>query len=132
MASGLPSCSIAALLSVVSDKFAKAMCGATRVVARDMFKTFDRIWHPGLLHKLKSQGISKLVSSLIFSFPGTRLFFVVLDGKFLSKYSRNADVCYGFALGPIRFYYTLMTFLTILSVILLSMLMMLLSSLTDL
>ena len=28
--------------------------GATRVVALDISKAFDRVWHAGLLHKLQS------------------------------------------------------------------------------
>ena len=31
---------------------------ATRAVALDISKAFDRVWHAGLLHKLKSYGIS--------------------------------------------------------------------------
>ena len=30
---------------------------ATRAVALDISKAFDRVWHAGLLHKLKSYGI---------------------------------------------------------------------------
>ena len=32
--------------------------GTTRAVALDISKAFDRFWHAGLLHKLKSYGIS--------------------------------------------------------------------------
>ena len=41
----------AELLTVVSDKIARA-------VALDISKAFYRIWHAGLLHKLRSYGIS--------------------------------------------------------------------------
>ena len=48
--------STADLLTVVSDRMARAFnrSGATRVVALDISKAFDRVWHAGLLHKLKS------------------------------------------------------------------------------
>ena len=48
------------LLTVVSDRIARAFnrSGATRAVALDIFKTFDRFWHAGLLHKLMSYGFS--------------------------------------------------------------------------
>ena len=48
--------STADLLTVAFDKIARAFnrCGATRAVALDIFKAFDRVWHAGLLHKLKS------------------------------------------------------------------------------
>ena len=51
--------STADLLSVVSDRIARAFnsSGATRAVALDISKAFDRVWHAGLLHKLKSYGI---------------------------------------------------------------------------
>ena len=48
--------STADLLTVVSDRIDRAFngSGATRAVALDMFKAFDRVWYAGLLHKLKS------------------------------------------------------------------------------
>ena len=44
------------LPTVVSDRIARAFnrSGATRAVALDISKDFDRVWHAGLLHKLKS------------------------------------------------------------------------------
>ena len=44
------------LLKVVSDRIARAFnrSGDIRAVALDIFKTFDSVWHAGLLHKLKS------------------------------------------------------------------------------
>ena len=52
--------STADLLIVVSDRIGRAYnrSGATRAVALDISKAFDRVWHAGLLHKLKSYGIS--------------------------------------------------------------------------
>ena len=48
--------STAELLAVVSCRIVKALnrSGATRAVALDISKAFDRVWHAGLLHKLKS------------------------------------------------------------------------------
>ena len=44
------------IFSVVSDRIARAFnrSGTTRAVALDISKAFDRVWHTGLLHKLKS------------------------------------------------------------------------------
>ena len=65
-----PSRSTADLLTVVSDRTARAFnrSGATRAVALDISNAFDRVWHAGLLHKVKSSGISGQIFSLISSF----------------------------------------------------------------
>ena len=116
------------LLTVVYDRIARAYnrSGATQAVALDISKAFDRVWHAGLLHKLKSYGISGQIFGLISSFLSNRQFWVVLDGKSSQEYPVNAGVPQGFILGPTLFsFYTLMTFLMMLSVILLSMVMIL-------
>ena len=75
--------STADLLTVLSDRIARASKrpGATRAVALDIFKTFDRVWHAGLLHKLKSYGISGQIFPLVSSFLNNRRIRVVLDAK---------------------------------------------------
>ena len=62
-----PSGSTADLFTVVSDRIARAFdgYGATRAVALDIFMAFDRVWHAGLLHKLKSYAISGQIFGLI-------------------------------------------------------------------
>ena len=52
--------------------------GTTRAVALDIFNAFDRVWHAGLLHKLKSYGISGQIFGLLSSFLSNRLLQVVL------------------------------------------------------
>ena len=116
------------LLTVVYDRIARAYnrSGATQAVALDISKAFDRVWHAGLLHKLKSYGISGQIFGLISSFLSNRQLQVVLDGKSSQEYPVNAGVPQGFILGPTLFsFYTLMTFLMMLSVILLSVVMIL-------
>ena len=54
---------------------------ATQAVAPDISKAFDRVWHAGLLHKLKSYGISGQMFGLISSFLSNRQLLVVLNGK---------------------------------------------------
>ena len=96
--------STADLLTVVSDRIARAFnrSGATRAVALDISKAFDRVWHAGLLHKLKSYGISGQIFGLI-SFLSNRWLRVVLDGKSSQEYPVNARVPQGFILGPTFF-----------------------------
>ena len=97
--------STADLLTVVSDRIARAFkrSEATRAVALDISKAFDRVWHAGLLHKLKSYGISGQIFSLISSFLSNRQVQVVLDGKSSQEYPVNAGVPQGSILGPTLF-----------------------------
>ena len=77
--------------------------GATRAVALDISKAFDRVWHAGLLCKLKSYGISGQIFGLISSFLSNRRLRVVLDGKSSQEYQVNAGVPQGSILGPTLF-----------------------------
>ena len=97
--------STADLLTVVSDRIARAFnrSGATRAVALDISKAFDRVWHAGLLHKLKSYGISGQIFRLISSFLSNRWHRVVLDGKSSQEYPVNPGVPQGSILGPTVF-----------------------------
>ena len=97
--------STADLLTVVSDRIARAFnrSAATRAVALDIFKAFDRVWHAGLLHKLKSCGISGQIFGLISSFLSNRRLRVVLDGKSSLEYPVNGGVPQGSILDPTLF-----------------------------
>ena len=67
--------STADLLTVVSNRTANTSntSGASQAVAIDISKAFDRVSHTGLLHKLKSYGISRQIFGLTSSFLGNRL-----------------------------------------------------------
>ena len=122
--------STANLLTVVSDWISRTFnrSGATRAVALDIFKAFGRVCHAGLLHKLKSKGISGQIFGLISTFLSNKRFRVVLDGKSSQEYPLIAGVLQGSILGNTLFLLYIND-LMMLSVILLSMLMMLLSTL---
>ena len=72
--------STAGFLTVVSDRIARAFnrSGATQAVTLDISKVFNRAWHPGLLHKLRSYGISGQIFGPISSFLSNRWLQVVL------------------------------------------------------
>ena len=93
--------STADLRIVVFDIIARAFnrSGATRVVAFDISKAFDRVLHAGLLHKLRSYGISGQIFGLVSSFLSNRQLRVVLDGNS----PVNAGVPQGPILGPTLF-----------------------------
>ena len=60
-------------------------------------------WHAGLLHKLKSYGISGQIFGLISSFLSNRRLQVVLDGKSSLEYPVNPGVPQVSILGPTLF-----------------------------
>ena len=72
-------------------------------MALDISKTFNRVWHAGLLHRLKSYGISGQIFSLISSFLSNGQLRVVLDGKHSKEYPVNVGVPQSSILGPTLF-----------------------------
>ena len=74
------------LLTVVSNRIVRTFnrCETAPAVAIDISKAFGRIWHAGLLYKLKSYGISGQIFGIISSFLSNRRLRVVLDGKISS------------------------------------------------
>ena len=62
------------VLTVLSGRIARAFnrSEATRAVTLDTSKAFDMVWHAGLLHKLKSYGISGQIFGLTSSFLSNR------------------------------------------------------------
>ena len=93
------------LLTVVSDRIVRAFnrSGATRVVALDISKAFDIIWHVDFLHKLKCYGISGQIFGLISSFLSSGWLQVVLEGKSSQEYPVDAGVPQVSILGPTLF-----------------------------
>ena len=62
------------LLHQLLDRIARAFnrSWATRAVTLDISKALDRVWHAGLLHNLKSDGISGQIFGLSSSFLSNR------------------------------------------------------------
>ena len=69
-------------------------------MVRDISKAFDRVWHAGLLNKLKSYGISGEIFGLISSFLRNKGLRVVQSSQ---EYPVNAGVPLGSILVPTRF-----------------------------
>ena len=124
--------STADLLTVVSDRIARAFnrSGATRAVALDISKAFNRVWHARLFTNLSLMEFQVRYSALFL------LFSVIDDFEWfwMESLHKNIQLMREFLKAPflvLHFsYYRLMTFLMMLSVILLSMLMILLSILS--
>ena len=116
----------------MSHRIAKAFnrSGATRAAALDIFKAFVRVWHAGLLHKLKSYGKSGRIFGLISYFHSNRRLRVVLDSKSSQEYPVNVGVPQGSILFPTFFLLYINDFPDDVSVVMLSMLMTLLFTLS--
>ena len=72
------------LLSIVHDIYASFDCNPPRDVRGvflDISKAFDRVWHEGLIYKIKSIGVTGLPLELIQSFLSHRFQRVVLNGQ---------------------------------------------------
>ena len=75
----------------------------TRGVFLDISKAFDRVWHEGLIFKLKSYGISGSLLSLLQSFLSERSQRVAIDGQISEWVGMSAGVPQGSILGPLFF-----------------------------
>ena len=69
----------------------------------DIPQAFERVWHAGLHHKLRSYGISGQIFGLISSFLSNRRLQLVLDGKSSQEYPVNAEVPQDSIVGPTLF-----------------------------
>ena len=75
----------------------------TRAIFLDISKAFDKVWHDGLLFKLKCYGISDCLFTLIEDFLRNRQQRVVLNMKSSGWSSVTAGVPQGSVLGPLFF-----------------------------
>ena len=116
--------STADALTVLSERVYRSLnaWNETRAIALDISKAFDKVWHCGLLHKLKSYGISGTFLDLFRSFlTGTveslRWFLMVIH----LLHILSTQVCFkGLLLVPLSFSFSSMIFLIVFSVNLLS------------
>ena len=94
------------LLAVTHDIFSSFDCNPTlesRGVFLDISKGFDRVWHDGLLFKLKENGVSVNLFQSIKSFLSGRFPRVLLNGQTSDWESVQAGVPQGSTLGPLFF-----------------------------
>ena len=94
------------LQSVVHDLYKAFDADPTldvRGVFLDMSKTFDKVWHEGLIYKLRQVGISGETLALINSFLNNRFQREMLNGQSSNWLAVKAGVPQRFILGPLFF-----------------------------
>ena len=94
------------LLSIVHSIFTAFDCNPTldvRSVYLDISKAFDRVWHQGLIYKLRRCGVSGKLLTLMQSFLENRKQRTVLNGKTSTWSTISAGVPQGSILGPLFF-----------------------------
>ena len=74
-----------------------------RAVFLDISKALDKIWHKGLIYKIKQNGISGNILNIIIDFLSFRKQRVVLNGQVSHWTSTEAGVPQGSILGPLLF-----------------------------
>ena len=69
----------------------------------DISKAFDKVWHDGLVFKLKQNGVSGSLLKLLSNYLTERKQRVVLNGSSAAYDTINAGVPQGSVLGPLLF-----------------------------
>jgi hypothetical protein len=101
----LPGSSTITQLVELHDQFCKAMNSGKeiRVVFLDISKAFDRVWHKGLLLKLRSCGITGRLLDWLKDYLTDRQQRVIINGEHSEWGNINAGVPQGSVLGPLLF-----------------------------
>jgi hypothetical protein len=95
---------ICQLINIV-DKIYKALENGKEIsmVFLDISKAFDKVWHKGLLHKLKANGINGSLLDWLENYLSNREIRVVINGQCAQWAKTNAGVPQGSILGPLLF-----------------------------
>ena len=95
---------ISELLSIVHEIQSSFDCNPlvdTRAIFSDISKAFDKVWHQGLLFRLKSYGVEVSLFCLAENYLENRKLRVILHGQCSSCKNIVSGVPQGSALGPL-------------------------------
>ena len=92
-------------VTVLTERIALPLSssGTIQAISLDISKAFDKVWHSGLLHKLKAYGVTGEILNIIYSFLTNCRLRLMLDGKSSPEFAINADVPQSSILGPTLF-----------------------------
>ena len=94
-------------LTVIVHEILKSFDSSPTVDVRGVFldisKAFDRVWHDGLIYKLRSNGVEGKALKILQSFLTDRYQRVLLNGQSSNWEKINAGVPQGSILGPLLF-----------------------------
>ena len=92
------------LLSITADIFQSfENYHETRAIFLDISKAFDKVWHEGLIGKLKSNGNSGSLLDFFTNYLSDRYQRIVLNGTESNWVKLTASVTQGSVLGPLLF-----------------------------
>ena len=91
------------LVDEIHQAFEDTKSLEVRAVFLDISKAFDKVWHDGLIFKLKQNGISGSLLKFFESYLHNRKQCVVLNGSFFDYSVIQSGVSQGSVLGPLLF-----------------------------
>ena len=91
------------LVNEIHEAFDNPKCLEVRAVFLDISKAFDKVWHKGLIFKLKQNGISGKLLKFFEDCLYNRKHRVIINGSFSELADINSGVPQGSVLGPLLF-----------------------------